>query len=104
MRGITTFMVLQDTRDECNKTADPFRRRVSPQPENLFPMQCALLGHLFGIEPRHLVIWDAHDMPTRVSNPRRTQAYGHYRALVPFGSDRIAYLEGPIQQNHEAAE
>src|SRR5262245_25858283 len=32
MRGIATFMVLQDARHERSKTANPFRWRIGPQP------------------------------------------------------------------------
>src|SRR5262245_44367658 len=38
LRGIAAFMVFQDARDERDKTANPCRRRVGSQPQNLFPM------------------------------------------------------------------
>src|SRR5215470_12746751 len=68
MRGIAAFVVLQDARHERSKTANPVRWRIAPQSQNLLPLQRTLLAQFLGVEPGHLVVRDAHDMATRVSN------------------------------------
>ena len=85
-------MVFQDATEAATKVRI-FRRSIRAETKDLLPAQVTSPADVLRVEPGHLFIWDAHNMPAGISNPSRTQPHRLHRAIVTLDPDRDHPLE-----------
>jgi hypothetical protein len=101
--GIESFMVFPDAPDKLDEATNSSGRSVRTEAEDFLPAQVTSAADILRIQPGHLLVGDAHDVPAGLSNPGRAQSHRLHVALVPLDSDQITHLKGPVHQDHQAA-